>query len=211
MQAVDALRHRFGDALVIVDHWKGDLAASASRERTSWPGILACRRVSPAESLKFDIGPLRKHRAAVSFLRLPGSRPARMNKIHVFFEVFEFGQDPQVVTDLLQIEPSKAWAKGEPVQGSKRGIRTHSRWVLESPLERSETVEEQLAALLPLLEARAAEVAEVSRRFEAGLMCACYFYETNPGFHLDSALLQRVSALGLDFDFDLYCLGSVSD
>ena len=131
-----------------------------------------------------------------------------MNKIHVFFGVFGFGQDPQVVTDILQIEPSKAWVKGERMPGGKRGARTHSRWVLESPLERSAGVEEQLSALLPLLEARATEVAEVSRRFEAGLMCACYFRETNPGIHLDSALLRRIAALGLGFDFDLYCLGS---
>lgn len=131
-----------------------------------------------------------------------------MNKIHVFFGVFGFGQDPQIVTDVLRIEPSKAWTKGEPMPGGTRGARTHSRWVLESPLERSATVEEQLSALLPLLEARADEVAEVRRRFEAGLMCACYFYETNPGYHLDTALLQRIAGLGLDLDFDLYCLGS---
>lgn len=37
-------------------------------------------------------------------------------------------------------------------------------------------------------------------------MCAAYFREANPGFHLDVALLRRVAALGLDLDFDLYCL-----
>jgi len=137
-----------------------------------------------------------------------------MTEIHVYLGVFEFGDDPQVVTDLLGIAPTKAWAAGTlmPGKAGERGGRwPHERWELVSPAGREASVEDQLLALLPLLEARADALAEASRRFEVGLACAAYFHEVNPGFRLDAALLRRIAALGLDFDFDLYCLGTDDD
>jgi len=129
-----------------------------------------------------------------------------MNKIHVSFAVLGFSGSPQAVTDLLGIAPTEAWATGDP--GLRGHPRRFARWNLASPAGETATVEDQLTALLPLLEARAAAVAEAARRFEAGIHCAAYFRDVNPGFHLDAAMVARVAALGLSLDFDLYCLGA---
>ena len=129
-----------------------------------------------------------------------------MNEIHVHFAVLGFSGSPQAVTDLLGIAPTSAWATGDP--GLRGHPRRFARWNLASPAGENATVEDQLAALLPLLEARAAAVAEAARRFEAGIHCAAYFREVNPGFRLDAALVARVAALGLSLDLDLYCLGA---
>ena len=137
-----------------------------------------------------------------------------MTEIRVYLGVFRFGDDPQVVTDLLGIAPTKAWARGTPMAGKagERGATwRYARWELASPAGEGAGVAEQLAALLPLLEARAVVLAEARRRFGAGLACAAYFREVNPGFHLDAELVARVAALGLSFDFDLYCLGAPED
>jgi hypothetical protein len=131
-----------------------------------------------------------------------------MNKIHVSFGVIGFSGSPDVVTGLVGIEPTSAWATGDP--GMRGEPRRFARWTLASPAGEDAPVEDQLAALLPLLEARAAAVAEAARRFEAGIRCAAYFHEANPGFHLDAALVARVAALGLSLDFDLYCLGGAA-
>jgi len=129
-----------------------------------------------------------------------------MTRIHVYFAVHGFGESPQVVTELLGIAPTTAWAVGDA--GPHGSARHLARWSLASPAGETATVEDQLAELLPPLEARAASVAETARQFDAGIECAAYFHEVNPGFHLDAALVARVAALGLSLDFDLYCLGS---
>jgi hypothetical protein len=137
-----------------------------------------------------------------------------VTEIHVFLGIFQFGDDPQVVTDLLGVAPTKAWAPGAAMPGKagERGGRwPHGRWVLVSPGGRQASVEEQLLSLLPLLEERPDALAEAKRRYEVGLMCAAYYHEVNPGFHLDVELLRRVAALGLDLDFDLYCLAGTEE
>ncbi len=134
-----------------------------------------------------------------------------MTEIRLYLGVFDFGDDPRVVTDLLGIEPTQAWAPGTPMPGlaGERGARRrHGRWELASPAGAEAPVDEQLAALLPLLEARSEAIAEAARRYEVGLTCAAYFREVNPGFHLDATLLARLAALRLGLDLDLYCLGA---
>jgi hypothetical protein len=134
-----------------------------------------------------------------------------MTEIRVYLGVFEFGSDPQVVTDVLGIAPTKAYGPGAPkpgVVGERGGTWRHGRWELASPAGRGARVEDQLTALLPLLEERADAVAEARRRFAVQLVCVAYFREVNPGFHLDAALLRRLAELGLDFDFDMYFLGA---
>ena len=129
-----------------------------------------------------------------------------MTRIRLYFGVFRFGPDPRAVTALLGVEPTKAWAAGDLGPGGEPW--RYGRWELASPAGEAASVEDQLAALLPLLEARADAVAEAARRYAVGIQCAAYFREVNPGFHLDAGLLARVAALGLSLDFDMYCLGA---
>jgi len=128
------------------------------------------------------------------------------DQIRVYFGVFKFGQDPQIVTDLMGREPTVAWCKGEPY-GEHGGVRTHSRWELRSPAPPTGPVEDQLNSLLELLEASAEQVRSVASEFEAGICCAAkYWASFNPGIHLSVDALSRTSALGLSIDFDLYFL-----
>jgi hypothetical protein len=129
-----------------------------------------------------------------------------MAEIKVYFGVFEFGDDPLVVTRLVGAEPTQAWVKGEALPQRPSGRRTHSRWSLSSPLSPAEPVEDQIAALLPLLEARADGVRAVATQFKAGIMCAMYFDQFTAGVHLPEDLIARIAALKLSLDFDMYFL-----
>jgi hypothetical protein len=145
---------------------------------------------------------------------LIGNTLAGMEKApqhHVYFAVFDFGDDPGVVTRAMGVEPTKAWAKGEPIAGSRKGRQTHNRWVLQSALPLAEPIEAHFEDLLPQLECRREAVADVRTRFEARLAVAAYWYEVNPGFCLSASVIQRVAALGLEVDFDMYCLGGAGD
>ncbi len=126
---------------------------------------------------------------------------------HVFFAVFEFGQDASTVTQLAGFEPTESWVVGQPMRKRPDVTHRHSRWTFKSPLPLAAPVEEHLDALLSALETHAIGIRAVTARFPAEIGCAVYFRTFTPGFHLPQRLLARVAALGLDIDFDLYFLG----
>ncbi len=129
------------------------------------------------------------------------------HKAHVFFAVFEFGQEDSVVTALAGFEPTESWVVGQPMRQRADVPHRFSRWTFKSPLTLSASVEEHLDALLSALEPNAAGVRAVRSRFPAHIGCAVYFRTHNPGFQLSEKITARVAALGLVLDFDLYFLG----
>src|SRR4030095_10933153 len=113
---------------------------------------------------------------------------------HVYFGVFDFGDDPSVVSEMMGQEPTKAWVKGEHYVASSPGARrTHSRWALESGLDEGEPLEAHLGALLARLEPKRREIRQVAERFTARIGVAQYFYEMNPGFRIESDILERLA------------------
>jgi len=128
-------------------------------------------------------------------------------KTHAYLAVFDFGDDPDVVTAMMGMEPTKAWVKDEHyVTASPNARRTHSRWTIDSGLDETEPLEAHLSALLARLEPQHAEIAEVAQRFPAHIGVAQYFYEVNPQFELEVDILRRFARLGLPINFDQYCL-----
>lgn len=130
---------------------------------------------------------------------------------HVYFAVFDFGDDPAIITRAMGLEPTWAWIKGDVIANSRRGRQTHSRWVLQSTRPLAEPIEAHVENLLPRLESRREAVVDVRTRFKARLVVAAYWYAANQGFRLTADVLQRIAALGLEVDFDVYCLDGSGD
>ena len=130
----------------------------------------------------------------------------RPNESHVYFGVFDFGNDLDAVTKIMGVAPTSAWLEGDPLPNEGSAKRTHSRWDLRSGLDLTAPIEDHLAALLAILESRKDAVAMAMARFTVEIAVAAYFYEVNPGFSISSSLAQRLAALGVDVHFDLYCL-----
>lgn len=129
------------------------------------------------------------------------------SKTRVYFGVFGFGDDPAVVSALMQMPPTEAWVKGEPSDAQFPDTRrTHSRWALPSGLDESAPVEAHFAALLIKLESRRNQIGQVSQRFHVKIAVAQYSYEANPQFCIESDILRRLADLGVRLSFDLYCL-----
>ena len=136
---------------------------------------------------------------------------ARPDEHHVYLGVFEFGNDPTVVTEIVGVQPTKAWSKGDPWGEGTSAWHTHSRWTLQSDLPLTDPIEKHIDRLLPMLEERADAVREVAEKFQATMTVAAYFYDSQPGFRLSHDQIRRISDLNLALDFDLYCLAGVDD
>ena len=130
---------------------------------------------------------------------------------HVFFAVFEFGQDGSVVTQLAGFEPTELWVVGQPMRKRPDVTHKHSRWTFKSPLPLDAHVEEHLDALLSALEPHAVGVQAIRAQFPAEIGCAVYFRTFTQGIHLGHSVLSRATALGLDIDLDMYFLGDAEE
>jgi hypothetical protein len=103
---------------------------------------------------------------------------------HVGFGVYEFGNDPSIVTGLVGFAPTKSWLTGEPWPNYPKATRRNAGWEFQSPLPLEAHVEEHIEALLRILEVHAQGVRKAIEQYEAEIQCAIYYYEEhcNQGF-----------------------------
>ena len=126
---------------------------------------------------------------------------------HVFLAVSDFGTDASVVTSLLGVAPTSVWLTGDPLPKHPTARRTHSLWSLHSPLPLRAHANDHFEALLTLLAPYAARIRECGARFSTQLSCAIYYRDFSPGIHISASVIQRIAALDIPLDFDLYFLG----
>ena len=123
---------------------------------------------------------------------------------YAYFFVREFDGDPEQISDLLGLVPTRTWQRGELGVGGRQ--REFNNWELHSPLPRTEIFQDShLAALLDILESERERVLSVISKFECGLQGVGYYTNENPGVHMSADLISRTAAFGLSIDFDLYC------
>lgn len=127
-----------------------------------------------------------------------------MDETRLYFAVTDFGDDPEIITRLLGVTPTRVVIRGVPRPDRPRPPAREELWALDSRLPGSASFETHLDGLLTELERNPGAVQEVAARYDVGFQCHSHFETCNPGFALPSELVRRVAALGLGFDFDLY-------
>lgn len=117
--------------------------------------------------------------------------------------------DPDNVTSLLDIVPTEAHKKGEPL--AKHPERTYptSYWGLQSDLSQIASLAEHLNYLLAILEPKAESIkALVSKGNSCDFHCS--YFVTTPGnfdkgrLELSADILSRISAVGSNLTIDFY-------
>ena len=128
------------------------------------------------------------------------------NRTYVFLGVYEFGDDLDSVTEVIDVAPSEAWVKGDPLPKHPSLVRKHSRWTLDSGLPSSAPFEEQIVALLDRLKPIEDGVRRAAAQYEVGIQVAMYWHQShNPGCLIPPEVAGRLAELGLDLDLDIYC------
>ena len=130
-----------------------------------------------------------------------------MPRAYAYFRVAAESLPHAEITQLLGIEPTESWSKGDP--GLYNPSRPDSGWCLHSPLPQTNTnLWEHIEALLPLLEQRAPAVKALGEKYMTYIACVGWYDETaSPGLSLSRDVVASIASLGLGFDADLYCEG----
>lgn len=124
---------------------------------------------------------------------------------YAYFWIDGFECDPQEISDLLGLEASEVYLKGDLISDKSDRRRTHSSWKYLSSLPREEPFQDShLENLVKVLISKKEAINKLHQKYEAGINCVGYYTNVNPGFHLSAELIKACSELSLSIDFDLY-------
>jgi Domain of unknown function (DUF4279) len=127
------------------------------------------------------------------------------------FTLTNFECDPNDISLILDIKPTKTWKTGDYI--GKSAIRyRHNGWSINTQLPHSQDLEEQIANLLEVLSPVWNKLIELGNLYDLELACVIYSYETQgPGIHLSKQILQKIVEVNAEFDVDYYCMATTEE
>lgn len=124
-------------------------------------------------------------------------------EINVSFVVKTLDDDPVIINELLGLAADEILQKNG-MNACSMKIYANT-WKLNSRLSKDMPIEAHLSELLDRLMPYKNNFKKPDK-YTYYLSLGIYYKETNPGFHLDSNLLKKISELGIGLDFDMYFL-----
>lgn len=113
--------------------------------------------------------------------------------------------DPDRVTALTGVQPSRTWRTGELI--TERAIVRYKNngWTLRSNV--SGDLNEEISDVLDLLQPAWSQFVALSSRSYAEIACVVYSYGgARPPIHFDRDIVRRAAELNAAIDVDLYVL-----
>lgn len=116
--------------------------------------------------------------------------------------------DPETITDLLGLQPTRARRRGEVIRSHPSSVYPTGSWSLQSDLHDSEPIEAHVTRLLDHLEGKGSEIRSlIHSGLDGGFYCTYAMQTELNRILLSSATLARIANLNLDLTIDTSCEG----
>ncbi len=129
------------------------------------------------------------------------------DEVHFWFEAWKFNAEVSVVSELMQLQPTKVMVAGEPNFKHPPGRKNHwNLWTFDSPLPMAAPTEEHLEVLISVLEPRAEAIATLVEvhQAEVGFRCVIHYRDWTPGIRFSPDIMRRLGNLNLAVELNLY-------
>lgn len=114
------------------------------------------------------------------------------------------------ITSILGIQPTKVYIKGQKQNPKFQILSKKNGWRMGSPLDKYSSFEDQMNAMLDIIEKKIELFRPFCEKYYCEFSCAIFVRfdndESTPWIHLDARYNRLVKELNIEFDFDLYCL-----
>lgn len=132
--------------------------------------------------------------------------PEKMyTEVWAAFVLTGFDLDPDQVTALTGITPSKTWRLGEIINPRAIMRYQHYGWRVKSDLSLSADLEEHVRTVLEQLKPAWPVLVELGRRYDVEIACVVRsFGGDRPSMHFDKDSVKRIAELNAALDIDLY-------
>jgi hypothetical protein len=122
---------------------------------------------------------------------------------------------PKYITQELGIEPVKVYIKGEKKNPKFAAVAKRNGWRMGSGLDRYASFEDQMKAMLDVIESKIDLFRPFCKKYYCEFSCAIFIRydneESTPSVHLDARYNRLIKELNIEFDVDLYCLPNKED
>ena len=134
-----------------------------------------------------------------------------VDEVSVALRFFGDELNPEIVSGLLESEPTKAWRKGDVI-GHKRSQRTAKTgaWILAGERSTERSLEDEIRALLERLP-KTLSIWERLGQYRGDLFCGLWLETWNRGLGLSSQVTEEIAARHLALELDIYCMAEDSD
>jgi len=125
-----------------------------------------------------------------------------MAEFCIVADVFE----PNIATELLQIDSTESWVKGEEIKGKNRN-RIDSCWTISTGYEESLDINKQLNKVLSLIENKKDELLKLKSEYLIDFVFAIVVnIEENqsPSMYFNSSFIEFANSINAEFYIDLY-------
>jgi Domain of unknown function (DUF4279) len=136
------------------------------------------------------------------------------NEIVLRFCIWDYNDiTHQEITNTLGIEPYKIYVKGQkknPKNPEGSALIKENGWLMESALDHFASFEDQMNAMLDIIESKIDLFRPFCEKYYCEFSCAIFIRydneESTPSVHLNARYNRLIKELNIEFDIDLYCL-----
>lgn len=133
------------------------------------------------------------------------------NEVHLDFTIADFEDiTHDEITQQLGINPVKVYIKGQAKNPNFGGIAKRNRWLMGSGLDKYASFEDQMKAMLDIIESKIDLFRPFCEKYYCEFSCAIFIRydneESTPSVHLNARYNRLIKELNIEFDVDLYCL-----
>ncbi|MFC9601737.1 DUF4279 domain-containing protein [Peribacillus butanolivorans] len=132
-----------------------------------------------------------------------------------YFSVFGDEFPLEVVTDILGIEPTKTYKKGDIIEkinnpnlvSTKIRRRKETDWTLSTGYQESYDINNQLNTILKSLEGKTKELKQLKEKYSLEFLFMIVIQVENdekPAMHLQKNIIDFASLIQAEIHFDLY-------
>ncbi len=136
------------------------------------------------------------------------------NEVVLRFCIWDYNDiTHQEITNTLGIEPYKIYVKGQkknPKNPEGSSLVKENGWLMDSALDHFASFEEQMNAMLYIIESKIDLFRPFCEKYYCEFSCAIFIRydneESTPSVHLNTRYNRLIKELNIEFDIDLYCL-----
>jgi hypothetical protein len=136
-------------------------------------------------------------------------------KIMAYFSAFGDEFPVEVITDVLRIEPTKTYKKGDIIErtnnpnlvSTKIRRRKETDWTLSTGYQESYDINNQLNTILKSLEGKTKELKQLKEKYDLEFLFMIVIQVENdekPAMYLQKNIIDFASLIQAEIHFDLY-------
>jgi len=123
---------------------------------------------------------------------------------HIRLRILSKQYTPDQLESLIGVKSDRSWLAGELRKNTTIKEKMNG-WLIESRLDKCEEIEKHINELFDRVAGHEVEIKKLSSDNKIELLCAVYSAEV-PSLYFDKDIVSKISALGANFDIDLYLL-----